>query len=339
MQPSRPLLTIAIPTYNRATFLSELLASLEPQIAANCLIELIISDNASTDDTFHVVARFKERGLVVLYVRNPVNIGSDANFAECFELAKGKHFLLFGDDDLLVPGAIAKIIGLLQTYAPDIMYLASYSFVSSPTAERKEDPLNRKYQIIRAPLHFARVANLMLTFISGIVVNRDRLMEIDHEPVASFVGTNLVQLSWILPLLRDHRMSICVWERLLAARVGNSGGYNIAQIFGINLKHVAERLLPAETRIAQSFPNAALRRWFPGAIVELRSAGAGGSEIAKIASLLREEHEHNVRRYMFVCPVLNTPLPFAKFWVILTRMINKLIYAIYEFPMRMVSRS
>ena len=51
----RPLLTIAIPTYNRSAFLSELLDCLLPQLLAEPRVELLISDNASPDDTLQLL--------------------------------------------------------------------------------------------------------------------------------------------------------------------------------------------------------------------------------------------------------------------------------------------
>jgi hypothetical protein len=50
MQPSRPLLTIAIPTYNRCRYLEELLLCLQPQLVEQPRVELVISDNASAAD-------------------------------------------------------------------------------------------------------------------------------------------------------------------------------------------------------------------------------------------------------------------------------------------------
>jgi abequosyltransferase len=329
--PDQPLLTIAVPTYNRSETLVQLLDSLSPQLQGEDRVELLISDNASPDNTAQLVQDFEQRGHIVRYVRNAVNIGPDRNFAQCFEMARGRYFVLMGDDDLLVPGAIAKILQLLEAHDPDIVYLSSYPFSADPLAERKEDPLGRTYRVMEDPLQFARTANLMLTFISGVIVNKNRFAEIEHEPVIEFTETFLIQLGWTLPFLRDHRRSICVWERLLAGRINNSGGYNIAKVFGVNLKHLAERLLPNKPVIAQAFSNAALRRWFPGTIFDLRSKPAPKSEIDGIWQLLKQEHSTNWRLYLFVLPVVVAPLSLAKLWVSLTRAVNKLIYIVH-FP-------
>ena len=76
-ESTRPLLTIAIPNFNRAA----------AQLRNEPRVELIISDNASPDETPAVVQDFVARGLRVRYIRNLQDIGSDANFLQCFEQA------------------------------------------------------------------------------------------------------------------------------------------------------------------------------------------------------------------------------------------------------------
>lgn len=85
-ESTRPLLTIAIPNFNRAGYLKELLSLLAAQLRNEPRVELIISDNASPDETPAVVQDFVARGLRVRYTRNVQNIGSDGNFLPCFEL-------------------------------------------------------------------------------------------------------------------------------------------------------------------------------------------------------------------------------------------------------------
>ena len=209
-------------------------------------------------------------------------------------------------------GAIDKIVDLLETHDPDITYLSSYSFSSDYLVERKTDSLRRSYRILTDPLQFARTVNLMLTFISGIIVNRERFLKLPHEPVREFLGTNLIQMGWTLPLFREHRKSICVWELLVAGRSNNSGGYNIARVFGVALKQVSERILPLQPKISQALSNAALRRWFPGSIFDFRSKGATRDELEELRTLLTEAHRGNWRLRVFVMPVLYLPIAMAR---------------------------
>ena len=93
-----PLVTIAIPTYNRADrFLKEAIQSALNQTYSN--LEIIVADNYSTDDTESIVKSYSEGRL--RYFRHPKNIGGNNNFNYCLKKAKGAYFLLLHDDDLI----------------------------------------------------------------------------------------------------------------------------------------------------------------------------------------------------------------------------------------------
>jgi glycosyltransferase involved in cell wall biosynthesis len=94
-----PYFTIAIPTYNRAAFLRQAINSALSQTDSD--FELIISDNASTDDTPAVVASIKDERL--RYVRQPANLGAIKNVNFLVREARGRFFVLHQDDDLLHP--------------------------------------------------------------------------------------------------------------------------------------------------------------------------------------------------------------------------------------------
>lgn len=98
MNKSLPLVTIAIPTYNRADgYLKQALKSAIDQTYQN--IEIIISDNCSTDNTEMVVKSFDDPR--ILYFKQKENIGANNNFNFCLSQAKGEYFLLLQDDDLI----------------------------------------------------------------------------------------------------------------------------------------------------------------------------------------------------------------------------------------------
>lgn len=92
------LVTIAIPTYNRAdAYLKDAIQSAINQTYPN--LEIIISDNCSSDDTKLVVGSFKDPR--IRYYRHNKNIGANNNFNFCLEKAAGVFFLLLHDDDLI----------------------------------------------------------------------------------------------------------------------------------------------------------------------------------------------------------------------------------------------
>src|SRR5215213_8769408 len=100
------LLCIAVPTYNRAGILDQQLEWISRNIAGHeALCEIVLSDNASLDDTPSVCetwrAKFQERGIPVRVVRNPRNIGPLPNIRQCIELSKSRFTWVVGDDDVI----------------------------------------------------------------------------------------------------------------------------------------------------------------------------------------------------------------------------------------------
>lgn len=111
------LLTIAIPTYNRADYLSENLDAILSQIDNyRNDIEILINDNCSPDNTTEVVRSLSEKySFDITYHRMDSNIGIKANFDDVTSKASGKYLFLMGDDDILSPHFFDTIFPYLRS--------------------------------------------------------------------------------------------------------------------------------------------------------------------------------------------------------------------------------
>lgn len=101
-----PILSITIPTYNRAQYLKENLEAILRQITEDYAskIEIIVNDNASTDNTSSVVTDLVEKyKFPIQYHRKDKNVCFKDNFADVTSKATGKYLFLLGDDDILSP--------------------------------------------------------------------------------------------------------------------------------------------------------------------------------------------------------------------------------------------
>jgi glycosyltransferase involved in cell wall biosynthesis len=112
-------LTVAIPTFNRAGLLKESLASVLAQDYDD--FQVVVLDNASTDDTPAVVHSFKDSR--VSYRRNRENIGSWRNWNRALELNQSPCLGIFHDDDLMQQGFLRESMAALEA-SPD----AGFSF-------------------------------------------------------------------------------------------------------------------------------------------------------------------------------------------------------------------
>lgn len=111
-----PLLTIGIPTFNRLTMLRR---AVESALAQDCGdLEILISDNASSDGTPDYCRGLAQREPAVRYIGHPLNRGPTANFNTVLREARGEYFLFLSDDDWLDPSYGSRCLAWLDTH-PD----------------------------------------------------------------------------------------------------------------------------------------------------------------------------------------------------------------------------
>ena len=105
-----PLVTIAIPTFNRASCLGAGVVAALSQTYQH--FEVLVSDNASTDETVEVLRQFRDPRLRV--VRQKSNIGLLPNWNACLMEAKGKYIVFVADDDRIAPWMLERCMVLVK---------------------------------------------------------------------------------------------------------------------------------------------------------------------------------------------------------------------------------
>ena len=113
---NQKLLSIAIPTYNRADCLKRLLNNIMPQILKfRDTVEICISNNGSPDNTKEVAMIFKEKYPdLIKYRENEKNLGFDKNFLEVVRIAEGEFVWPFSDDSLFAENGLEEVISFLK---------------------------------------------------------------------------------------------------------------------------------------------------------------------------------------------------------------------------------
>ena len=122
------LLSILIPTFNRDNYLDSLLAELSRQIRefnASEIVEVIISDNASSDNTKSIVHSHLYDNSSFSGIRHSSNIGAESNLISLLDRASSKFFWFIGDDDFPVADLIRHVIIQLNAVLPSLLYLPS----------------------------------------------------------------------------------------------------------------------------------------------------------------------------------------------------------------------
>ena len=342
-RPDRPLLSITIPTYNRSPFLAQLLECLLSELKTprpgEPYAELIISDNASSDNTQSMLEGFRQRGLPFRYVRNATNLGADANFLQCLEMASGKYAWILGDDDLLAPNAIAGLLAMLHAAESDfdLVYLSSAGFAGADKPVPVHDKLGRFAELVTDGDYFLEKVNGLIGLISVNIVNKDRLLATPHPEISELNGTSLLQVGWLFPVLHRRCRVLYVWERLLYYRHFNSGGWGICEVFGLRLGRIAQRYFTKEPSLANALMQGVLRYWLPDAIIEMRRGRQRTMHTEDFLDTLRPAFAGQWRFWLFVYPVAATPMVLAVPIHKLLRSFNKAsraIQALVRFTLR-----
>lgn len=115
VRPAAPCqLAVVISTYNRGPFVDMNVEWLLRQVDADNLpVKCVVVDNASTDDTEDRLSRFAAHPHFV-YVSNPANVGMLGNLRVCAALDIAPYVWLTGDDDFIIPGALARTLAAIR---------------------------------------------------------------------------------------------------------------------------------------------------------------------------------------------------------------------------------
>jgi hypothetical protein len=111
MKCDMPLVSIGVPVYNGGPFIRQALNSLSDQTYRN--VEIVISDNGSTDETARICREFAAKDSRVRYYRNCTTIDLYANFRRVLELSSGDYFMWNAADDTRPLSAVETCVGVL----------------------------------------------------------------------------------------------------------------------------------------------------------------------------------------------------------------------------------
>jgi len=122
-----PLVSIGMPVYNGEQYIEGALESLLAQDYPN--IELIISDNASTDRTAAICQEYAERHSHIKLIRQPMNIGASGNFRVVVDTATGEYFMWAAHDDLWSTNYVSACAGVLQRHQRYALCASTVHFI------------------------------------------------------------------------------------------------------------------------------------------------------------------------------------------------------------------
>jgi glycosyltransferase involved in cell wall biosynthesis len=174
---NNPLVSIIITSYNRASAIEEAINSALAQDYNN--IEVVISDNASTDNTDAVLSKYKDDERVKCF-KNEINVGAIPNYKKAsHELAKGEYVVYVSSDDYLISNNfISKSVELINKYE-DIIIVKGYEAQFNESTGQKtfsKDTFKYKKEFYTGEEMFWFFAELKMGW-GGIMIHRGKLIE------------------------------------------------------------------------------------------------------------------------------------------------------------------
>ncbi len=127
-----PRLSVGLPVYNSSSYLAESIEALLGQSLDD--FELIISNNASTDDTGDICRRYAKQDSRIRYFRQPKNVGLAPNHNFCVKQARGELFKWGAGDDLYHRDLLLRCVEVLDE-RPEVVLVHSYTAMIDGTGK------------------------------------------------------------------------------------------------------------------------------------------------------------------------------------------------------------
>jgi abequosyltransferase len=219
----RPSLAVCIPTYNRGPFLRQALESIAHQ--SMLPDEIVVVDNASTDDTESVVMDLQSELPMLHYRRWPENLGADRNFLAAVAHANTDYCWLLGSDDLLLPEALATV-GARLSAAPEVSGLSVGHSIRSRdlTVSLPDRPV--AWPAPDSDLIFENGAEAVgrlgvyLGYLSAHVVRRDRWLSAAQTNLSAFMQ-GFVHVKVMAEMLKADGRWHYLHTQMVINRAGN----------------------------------------------------------------------------------------------------------------------
>lgn len=218
------MLSICIPTYNRADYLKATLNNITSDDAFGPEIEVVISDNASTDHTGQVAEEFTAKYSNIRYFRNETNI-RDGNFILALNRGNGHYRKLSNDTLHYMPGALSHMLKSLHE-----------SNTSKPLFFYKNIRFKKKDCQVNA----ANLSSFIdsVAYFIGWIANFG-LWENDLDcikPFPKYTDLQFVQVAWTLEIIKKHQYSTIIFSEFYkTVEPAKKGSYNLFKVQISNL--------------------------------------------------------------------------------------------------------
>ena len=272
------ILSIAIPTYNRISYICDNIENIVKQIyddKLECDICIDVFDNCSTDGTYqYLKSKYKDfKNIFIHSSKN--NDGPDINIQRCiYNSSSNGYVWLLSDDDVVISGGIKKIYEKIKDNSQiSLFFLNMYNFqgeFKSEIIQNKKFRLDEDY--ITSDINsFIKFLDIWITFLSSLVINKKYLMNKNDSD--EYIGTHFIQTHVALNCLKDNRSALITKDAIVACRGGNTGGYNLYHVWVEQYKKLIMKTAVncgASPKICRDIFVSSMRNTIKGLVIDVR---------------------------------------------------------------------
>jgi len=300
-----PLLTIAIPTFNKASYLEECLKSLKDALPENENdIEILIINNNSSDKTESIINTVSDE-ITLRYIKNQTNIGSNKNFKKCVTEAKGRFVWIFKDDNIFFKYSIKSILHTLKHNKNiGLLNLKIKSF------QKNEDilgfePNKHQYNLFDSKEKFIKKIHTNITSLSANIFNKTFLKENDIDKIPN---NRLGQVYWNMLAVIKTQQSISCDTPTFGDR--RSVGDNFCEVFADSFINILNSMNKKHNiaRFINIFYARLLIFYYPINIIKFKNKLSNTKQNSNNCfSVLYSKFKFNIYFWIFTVPAIVLP--------------------------------
>ena len=178
-------LTVAIPVYNSAKHIRNTLDSIINQTKnIEQEIEIVVSDNASTDETQKIIENYQKQYPFIRYFRNEINVGFDKNVDLLFKRAQGKYIWTLGDKEILKPHILYEILQKIKNdyFSNILINFEIYSEVYQKKEVENNFGINKNI-VFYSKKDFFKNFKFGITPLSANIILKKAWEQVDKNPL------------------------------------------------------------------------------------------------------------------------------------------------------------
>lgn len=322
---SFPLITIGIPTRNRASLVADAVKRALAQSYSN--IEVLVSDNASTDNTLATLRSITDPRLRIL--TSPEDIGHSANYFKCIREAKGEYLLLVPDDDRISETFIEKCVNLLHAEPGIRAVVAAHSaFFADENRDRRAITSKRLStgiwdgpEILNEFLRGEFSPIMLSTIFRPELLRGKGLWPSEYQFAADILALSRILISGRAGLLNEPVATLTIHGSSVSSRLGLDHCFRETQEVMAIISDTANRAIPDEAsrRELQALTQQYVAKKLFDFLVLYRRQGAELREVARQLRIWRKQSRQCTLIHFVAALRLKTlalllfPAPFTKF--------------------------